>query len=277
MDQDLTLAFVGAGNMAGALIRGLVSTGTVAATQIVAADPDRGRLQSLESELGIRVTRDNETAVNQAGVVILATKPQMFAGVLPSVADAIRDDALVISIAAGISTSVIEAALRPTTRVVRTMPNTPALVGRGATAVAGGAHANDQDLALATRLFESVGLVVRVPEAQIDAVTGVSGSGPAYVFAMIEALRDAGAREGLAPDTALLLAAHTVRGAAALLLDREEPPELLRQKVTSPGGTTLAGLQALDKQGFRDAVHAAVRAATRRSEELGRIEADARR
>ncbi|MEM7435902.1 MAG: pyrroline-5-carboxylate reductase [Myxococcota bacterium] len=273
MDHDLSLTFVGAGNMAGALIRGLVSTGTVAASQIAAADPDGARLESLASELGIRVTSDNETAVKQASVVVLATKPQMFAGVLPRLADAIRDDALVISIAAGMSTASIEAALRPTTRVVRTMPNTPALVGRGATAVAGGAHASDDDLALTTRLFESVGLVVRVPEARIDAVTGVSGSGPAYVFAMIEALRDAGTREGLAPDTALMLAAHTVRGAAELLIDREEPPEMLRRKVTSPGGTTLAGLQALDKEGFREAVHAAVRAATRRSEELGQIEA----
>jgi pyrroline-5-carboxylate reductase len=151
------------------------------------------------------------------------------------------------------------------------MPNTPALVGAGATAIAAGSHATDEDLALTETLFRSVGISVRVPEEQIDAVTGLSGSGPAYVFAMIEALRDAGAREGLPEETALRLAAQTVFGAARLLLDQNEAPEVLRDRVTSPGGTTRAGLDALEATGFADAILGAVRAATRRSVELGKI------
>lgn len=269
MPEDTRIAFVGAGNMAGALIRGLIDTKTVDPTRIIAADPDQPRLDSLQSELSIRVTPRNDTAVESANVVILATKPQMFGQVLPSFASSLQPGAVVISIAAGISTGVIEGMLPNGTHVVRTMPNTPALVGAGATAVAAGTHASDEDLTMAQKLFESVGIVVKVPESQIDAVTGLSGSGPAYVFAMIEALRDAGAREGLPEATALQLASQTVLGAARLLVERDEAPESLRQKVTSPGGTTLAGLQALDANGFRDAVHSAVRAATHRSTELG--------
>jgi pyrroline-5-carboxylate reductase len=274
MAEDLTIAFVGAGNMAGALIRGLIGTKTIPSTHIIAADPDQARLDLLESDLAIRVTQTNDAAVESANVVVLATKPQVFDRVLPSLASSLRPGTLVISIAAGISTRIIERMLPDGTHVVRTMPNTPAMVGAGATAVAAGANATDEDLTLAQRLFESVGIVVQVPESQIDAVTGVSGSGPAYVFAMIEALRDAGAREGLPETTALQLASQTVLGAARLLLERGEAPEALRQKVTSPGGTTLAGLQALDAQGFREALFGAVRAATHRSIELGKMTED---
>ena len=271
MSVEHTIAFVGAGNMAGALIRGLIGTATVPAGRIIAADPDQERLSSLEAELDIRVTSDNAEAVKEASVVVLATKPQVFAQVLPGLAEAVDPDALLVSIAAGISTGIIERAFAAGARVVRTMPNTPALVGAGATAIAAGSHATDEDLALAENLFLSVGISVRVPEEQIDAVTGLSGSGPAYVFAMIEALRDAGAREGLPEETALRLASQTVFGAARLLLDEKEAPEVLRDRVTSPGGTTRAGLDALASAGFADAVLAAVHAATRRSVELGKI------
>jgi len=266
-----TIAFVGAGNMAGALIRGLIGTATVPADRIIAADPDQERLSSLEEELDIRVTSNNAEAVKEATVVVLATKPQVFAQLLPGLAEALDPDALLVSIAAGISTGMIERALPAGARVVRTMPNTPALVGAGATAIAAGRHATNEDLALAENLFLSVGISVRVPEEQIDAVTGLSGSGPAYVFAMIEALRDAGAREGLPEETALRLASQTVFGAARLLLDEKEAPEVLRDRVTSPGGTTRAGLDALASAGFADAILGAVRAATRRSVELGKI------
>lgn len=271
MAEQRTFAFIGAGNMAGALIRGLIGTGSVSASQVIAADPDDDRTSALAGEIGARVTRDNAEAVRGASVVVLATKPQVFAQVLPEVAAALPADALVISIAAGISTEVIENAFPTGARVVRAMPNTPALVGAGATAIAGGQHATDDDLALAEDLFRSVGVSVRVPEASIDAVTGLSGSGPAYVFSMIEALRDAGIREGLPEDTALLLASQTVFGAAKLLLDQQEPPDVLRERVTSPGGTTRAGLDALARAGFEDAIAGAVRAATRRSVELGKI------
>jgi pyrroline-5-carboxylate reductase len=268
MAVEQQVAFVGAGNMAGALIRGLVGTGTVRAGRIIAADPDADRLRTLEGELGIRTTTDNTDAVRNADVVVLATKPQVFARVLPVVAKSLRPDTLVVSIAAGVSTSLIEASLPTGARVVRTMPNTPALVGAGATAITAGAHATDADLALGETLFQSVGICVRVPEALIDAVTGLSGSGPAYVFAMIEALRDAGAREGLPEGVALELATQTVFGAARLLREGDESPETLRERVTSPGGTTRAGLDALAAGGFAEAIAGAVRAATRRSHEL---------
>ena len=271
MSVEHTIVFVGAGNMAGALIRGLIGTGTVPADRIIAADPDQDRLRALEAELEIRVTSDNAEAVKDATVVVLAIKPQVFAQVLPGLSAALPPDALLISIAAGISTRIIERSFPDGSRVVRTMPNTPALVGAGASAIAGGTHATDDDLELAETLFRSVGIAVRVPEEQIDAVTGLSGSGPAYVFAMIEALRDAGAREGLPEETALQLAAQTVFGAARLLLDEKEAPEVLRDRVTSPGGTTRAGLDALAAAGFADAIMGAVRAATRRSVELGKI------
>ena len=271
MSEEHTIAFVGAGNMAGALIRGLVGTATVPADRIIAADPDRDRLSALAEELEIRVTSDNAEALQEATVVVLAIKPQVFAQVLPGLSAAARQDALLVSIAAGISTSIIERALPDGARVVRTMPNTPALVGAGATAIAAGTSATDDDLELAETLFRSVGISVRVPEEQIDAVTGLSGSGPAYVFAMIEALRDAGAREGLPAETALQLASQTVFGAARLLLDEKEAPEVLRDRVTSPGGTTRAGLDALAAAGFADAIMGAVGAATRRSVELGKF------
>ncbi len=271
MSVDQRIAFVGAGNMAGALIRGLIGTGTVAAERIVASDPDAKRREALADELGIATTDDNAEAVREAMVVVLATKPQVFPQLLPGLVSAVRPDALVVSIAAGISTRIIEAAFSAGTRVVRSMPNTPALVGAGATAIARGSHATDADLALAETLFRSVGTAVVVPEEQLDAVTGLSGSGPAYVFAMIEALRDAGVREGLPEDTALQLASQTVFGAARLLLEQAESPEVLRQRVTSPGGTTRAGLDALEAAGFADVVMGAVRAATRRSVELGEI------
>jgi pyrroline-5-carboxylate reductase len=271
MSVEHTIAFIGAGNMAGALIRGLIGTGTVPAGRIIAADPDQARLSSLGEELGIRVTGDNSEAVQDATVVVLATKPQVFGQVLPGLAAVVAPDALVISIAAGISSARIERAFPAGARVVRSMPNTPALVGAGATAIAAGSHATDADLDLAETLFRSVGIAVRVPEEQIDAVTGLSGSGPAYVFALVEALRDAGVREGLPEDTALELASQTVFGAARLLLDKREAPEVLRDRVTSPGGTTRAGLDALANAGFAEAIQGAVRAATRRSVELGKI------
>ena len=192
MTLDHTIAFVGAGNMAGALIRGLAEKQTIRRDRIVAADPDPTRLEALGSELGIRTTADNAEAVAGASVVVIATKPQVLPDALRGLAEALPADALVVSIAAGISTPLIERLLSGAHRVVRTMPNTPALVGAGATAIAGGTHATDDDLDLTDALFRSVGVCVRVPEAQLDAVTGLSGSGPAYAFAMIEALRDAG-------------------------------------------------------------------------------------
>lgn len=271
MSLDSTIAFIGAGNMAGALIRGLVSTATIAPDRVIAADPDAERLGTLSSALGIRTTEVNTDALAGADIVVLATKPQTFRGLLPEIKDAVPSDALVVSIAAGVSTAILEHGLGEATRVIRSMPNTPALVGVGATAISGGTHATEADLELAERLFQSVGLVVRVPEEQLDAVTALSGSGPAYIFAMIEALRDAAVKEGMSEEVALELTAQTVRGAARLLIDGSESPEALRERVTSPGGTTRAGLDALEAADFSGAVAGAIRAATRRSAELRQI------
>ena len=271
MSIDRTVAFIGAGNMATALIRGLVRTNTLPAARIIASDLDAARLDALRDELGIRTTTDNAVALAEGDVVVLAVKPQVFPKVLPILRGSVSDDALVVSVAAGISTRIVEGALSENARVVRTMPNTPALVGAGATGIAAGAHATEEDLSLAQTLFESVGVVARVPEAELDAVTGLSGSGPAYVFALIEALRDAGVGEGLSEEVSLELASQTVFGAAKLLLEENESPETLRERVTSPGGTTRAGLDALEKSGFSEVIAGAVRAATRRSNELRQI------
>jgi len=271
MSLDSTIAFLGAGNMAGALIRGLVGTKTLPPDHIIASDPDAERLELLGSELGIRTTASNTDALSQANIVVLATKPRTFRVVLPEIDDVLPPEALVVSIAAGVSTQLLEHHLPEGTRVVRTMPNTPALVGAGATAIAGGTYATAADLNLVEHIFESVGIVVRLPEEQLDAVTALSGSGPAYVFAMVEALRDGAVREGLPEDVALELTAQTVRGAARLLIDGRESPEALRERVTSPGGTTRAGLDALEAGNFSEVLAGAIRAATRRSAELRKI------
>jgi pyrroline-5-carboxylate reductase len=254
--------------MATALIRGLLAKGTRTTGDIVASDPNGSTLDALRGAHGIRTQADNATAVREGDIVVLAVKPQMMGAVLPEVAAALSPNALVVSIAAGVPLAVLERGL-PNAAVVRSMPNTPALVGEGITAIAAGSRANDDDLADAESLLASVGFVVRVPEAQLDAVTGLSGSGPAYVFRMIEALVDGGVAAGLERNVAAQLAAQTVLGAARLLRESGEAPTTLRARVTSPGGTTEAGLAELEERGFHAALVAAVQRATARSKELG--------
>ena len=205
---------------------------------------------------------------------MLSVKPQVMAKVLDQVGKQIHPHALVISIAAGIPLAAIEARL-PQARVIRTMPNTPALVGAGATAIAAGGHATDDDLKAAKRIFDSVGTTVILEEAQMDAVTGLSGSGPAYIFLIIEALSDAGVKVGLSRYNALALAAQTVLGSAKLLIETNEHPGRLKDMVTSPGGTAIAGLHTLEAGGLRTTLMDAVEAATRRSRELGEMAAAA--
>jgi len=199
----------------------------------------------------------------------VAVKPSDVVGALTSCAEAVRDDTLVLSIAAGITIAAIEGAL-PGRPVVRAMPNTGALVGKGAAAIAAGQHATEQHLDVAERILGAVGLVVRVKESQLDAVTGLSGSGPAYLFLVAEAMIEAGVLVGLTRDVSAALVRQTIAGSAALLGDGEEGPEALRAAVTSPGGTTAAGLRALEAHGVRAAFLEAVEMATARSEELGR-------
>lgn len=265
------IAFLGAGNMAGALIDGLLRAGACAPEEVMAMDVRAARLEELAEKHGIPTSRDLAEATAWADVVVLATKPQVFDRVLPAVGAAVREEALVVSIAAGVSVAAIEANMPAGTRVVRTMPNTPALVDAGATAIAAGTHASEDDVALVKRVFDSVGVTVVLDEYLLDAVTGLSGSGPAYIFLIIEALADAGVKVGLHRDSAQLLAAQTVLGAAKLLLETGEHPGRLKDMVTSPGGTAIAGLHTLEAGGLRTTLINAVESASHRSRELGEL------
>ncbi len=262
-------ALLGGGRMGEALLGGLIDAG-FEADELAVADVDPERRRALEERFpGVRVVPTPAWAVADADVVVVAVKPADVPGVLASSLTSLRDDALVLSIAAGVTLRDLEAAA-PGRPVVRAMPNTPALVRRGAAAIAAGSAATDAHLATAERLLGAVGVVVRVPEALLDAVTGLSGSGPAYVFLFAEALVEAGVLAGLPRPTASTLVAETLLGAATLLAEGSETADALRSAVTSPGGTTAAGLFALEQHGFRAAVIDAVVAATRRSAELGR-------
>ena len=266
--NDKTIGFVGAGNMAEAMIRGLLRGKVFAPERVVASAPREERRRELAETYGINAVSDNCQAARQS-IVVLSVKPQIFARVLDEVAGAIDSEALVISIAAGVPVTAIQSKLASGTRVVRAMPNTPALVEAAATAIAGGEHAREPDLADAKRIFDAIGITVILDESQLDAVTGLSGSGPAYVFLILEALSDAGVKVGLSRRTAQLLAAQTLLGSAKLLLETNEHPGRLKDMVTSPGGTAITGLHTLEHGGLRTTLMNAVEAATRRSRELG--------
>jgi pyrroline-5-carboxylate reductase len=264
-----SIGFLGAGNMAGALILGLIQAGVVKPSHIVASDLRGERLQQLEAEHGIRVTLDNHALIRESRILVLAVKPQVVDKVLEAVGPDVRKDTLVVSIAAGVPIAAIEARLPHGARVVRSMPNVAALALAGATAIAAGTHATPRDMEAAKALFDAVGRTVILEESLLDAVTGLSGSGPAYVMLIIEALADGGVKVGLHRDTALLLAAQTVFGSTKLLLDTGEHPGRLKDMVTSPGGTAIAGLHTLESGALRKTLIDAVETATRRSAELG--------
>ena len=266
------IGFVGAGNMAEALVRGLVRGGHIAADRIIASAPRQERLDELARGYGIGVTLDNREVARASDLVVLSVKPQILDKVLREIGDALRPGTLVISIAAGVDAAKIETAVGDSVRVVRAMPNTPALVGAGATAIAPGARSTAADLAIAKALFDAVGITVTLEEHHLDAVTGLSGSGPAYVFLILEALSDAGVKVGLSRRNAQRLAAQTVMGSAKLLLDTDEHPGKLKDMVTSPGGTAIAGLHTLEQGGLRTTLINAVETATKRARELGRGE-----
>ena len=269
MLEGKKIGVVGGGKMGGALIEGMISRGMVRAAALTVADTDEKRLGELAKAYGVHVTADNREAVQRADLVILSVKPQNMAEVLSGLAGAASAAALFISIAAGIATAFIEERLGEGVRVVRVMPNLPTLIGEGAAALAPGAFATKEDLGLSRQIFTAVGITVEIKESLMDAVTGLSGSGPGYAFLIIEALVDAGVRMGLARDVALKLSAQSLLGAAKLCLRGEKDPAELREMVTSPGGTTLAGLKVLEEGKLRATLIAAVEAATRRSAELG--------
>ncbi|WP_272424614.1 pyrroline-5-carboxylate reductase [Polyangium jinanense] len=267
--EERRIGFVGGGSMASALIRGLLHSAMVTPAQIRASDLKEQRLDELRQTYGIDTTDDNEALVRWADVVVIAVKPQIVDRILGAVAAGLKEGDVVISVAAGVPIEAIEARLPERTRVIRSMPNTAAIALAGATAIAPGSHATKDDLEVARALFEAVGRCVVLDESLIDAVTGLSGSGPAYVMLMIEALADGGVKVGLGRDTALLLAAQTVYGAAKLQLETGEHPGRLKDMVTSPGGTAIAGLHTLEAGGLRRTLIDAVEAATNRAGELG--------
>ncbi|HVN83974.1 MAG TPA: pyrroline-5-carboxylate reductase [Candidatus Binatia bacterium] len=265
------IGFIGGGNMARAMIRGLVGAGLYRADQIVASDVDSACRQTLARRLRVRATADNSEVMRAAPVVVLAVKPQIIDGVLAGVRSDVTRRHVVVSIAAGVPTARLERGLGGYARVVRVMPNTPALLGKGMSVVVRGAHATAADERLAVRLFRAVGQALAVTDERwLDAITGLSGSGPAYVYLFAEGLIAGAVAAGLPAELATTLTFQTLVGAAAMLQESGETPERLRAQVTSPGGTTLAGLTQLDRRGFKDTVTAAVVAATNRSVELGR-------
>lgn len=266
------LGFIGGGRMGEALIKGVLAAGLYRNDQIVVAEPDHRRRQILHEVYGVVVEADAGSLWEQCSVLILAVKPQIMDRVLKqNRAKITAQKHLLISIAAGIPLAFIEEALAPCpARVVRVMPNTPALVLAAASALSSGTYAGEDDLKLATNIFAAVGETVVLPESALDAVTGLSGSGPAYVFTFFEALIDAGVKVGLSREIAEVLARQTILGSMRLAAESSQTPAELRAMVTSPGGTTIAGLHVLERGAFRALIMDAVEAATRRSIELGR-------
>jgi pyrroline-5-carboxylate reductase len=270
MKPGQKLAFLGGGNMAEAMIKGLLRARTATPEQITVSVRRADREEELRRLYKVEVSRNNPALAAAAEVVILSVKPQVMGEMLDLVAPSIGPNHLVISVAAGVPIAAIERKLGPTARVIRAMPNTPALVGQGACAVSAGSHSTEADMEIAKSIFDSVGMTVVVEEYLLDAVTGLSGSGPAYIFLIIEALSDAGVKVGLPRRTAQALAAQTVAGSARLLIETGIHPGQLKDQVTSPGGTAIAGLHTLEAGGLRTTLINAVEVATQRAKELGK-------
>ncbi|NJD68271.1 MAG: pyrroline-5-carboxylate reductase [Candidatus Methylomirabilota bacterium] len=265
-----TIGFIGAGNMAEAMIRGLLEARLVTADQIIASDIAEAKREQIHLRYGIQTVAGGRDVGLKASILILAVKPQDMEAALHGIAASVDQTKTVISIAAGITIAFIGERLPAGARIVRAMPNAPVMVLAGAAGITKGEHATAEDVQIAEAIFAAVGKAVVVEEKHLDAVTGLSASGPAYVFLCIEALTDAGVKVGLARDVAGLLAAQTVLGAAKMVLESGRHPAALKDMVTSPGGTTIAGLYALERGGLRGILMEAVEAATIRSRELGR-------
>jgi len=266
------LCFLGSGNMGEALVSGLVQSGSAKPENIICTDVREERLEELRGRYGVRTMSSNVEAVAASEVVIYAVKPQLMAEVLKETADQLDMSKVVISIAAGVPLRAIESLLHKELRLIRVMPNIAASVKESATALSAGKHARKEDVELAMAIFNSVGKAVFLRENYLmDAITGLSGSGPAYIFIIVDALADAGVKMGLSRKDAQFLAAQTVLGAAKMLMETREHPGQLKDRVTSPGGTAIAGIHTLEKGGLRTTLINAVEAATQRSKELGEM------
>lgn len=267
----MKLGVIGCGKMGTALVQGAIRAGVANAAEVIGCDPHEGSRDAFVKATAARVTMDLAELAAVSEVILLCTKPQEVKSALADLANAAgKNSKLVISIAAGVTLAALEGAVPEHFRLIRAMPNTPALVGHGAAGFCLGSKATVEDGQTAQSLLAAVGLAVALPEKLMDAVTGLSGSGPAYVYLVIEAMADGGVRSGLPRADALRLAAQTVLGAAAMVLETGEHPAVLKDMVTSPGGTTIAGLAELETHGLRSALIEAVTAATRRSAELGK-------
>lgn len=260
--------------MAQALIGGMIRSKRVSPKRLIAARRSPEALAALHEKWGVRTSADNRKAVTEADIVLLAVKPQLAKKVLEELAGCLRKDQLLISVMAGITTAAINKGLRVDCPVVRAMPNTPCLVDAGATAICAGAHASERDLAKAEAVFGAVGLVVTLPESALDAVTGLSGSGPVYIYMAIEAMIDGGVKMGIPRAIAAKLAAQTVYGSAKLVLETGKHPAVLKDEVTTPGGTAITAIHVLESKGLRSVLMDGIEAATRRSAELSKLFAE---
>lgn len=270
MLNNKVIGFIGGGNMGEALISGLLGSQNSVPDHIICSDVRQERLDELKQRFGIQTTTDNQAVIKAADIVIYAVKPQIIAEVIKETAAGLDMSKLVISIAAGVPLAAIESLINKDLRLIRAMPNVCVAVKEGATAIATGAHTKPQDVELAMAIFNSVGRCIFLKENYLmDAITGLSGSGPAYIFLIVDALADAGVKVGLSRKEALLLSSQTILGAAKMLLETKIHPGQLKDLVTSPGGTAIAGLHTLEKGGLRTTLINAVEAATLRSKELG--------
>lgn len=273
MPTGRQIGFLGAGSIAESLVRGMLKAGLVRPEQVLVSNrSNRERLEELSRRYGVIAAGSKDRLVSECDIVVIACKPKDVADLLAEVGEESRPGQIVLSLAAGITTAFIEARLGPGVQVVRAMPNTSCQVGESATAICRGRSADDGAVRAVQAMLESVGKVYEVPEEQMDAVTGLSGSGPAYVYLMVEAMVRAGQEVGLPADVARALTIQTIKGAALMLEETGEDPAVLRERVTSPNGTTYAGLKALHEAGFTEALVRAIGRATERARELGMAE-----
>ena len=268
--MDKTIGFIGAGKMATAIIKGLLKSGLFDKNHIIASEPNKDYAHKIEKELGIKMVHNNREAAAEADIILLAVKPFVVKEVLTEIEDRIDSSKVIITIAAGISSSRVEEILEKEARVIKVMPNTPALLGEGMSAVCKGEHATEEDFETVIKIFESVGKVIKAKEEDIDAITGVSGSGPAFYYYIIDAIAKAGEKLGIDYKTALMLSAQTALGSAKMIMESGVEPQQLITNVTTPGGTTAEGNKVLNESNISDILFETVEKTAKKSELMGK-------